>query len=458
MRGTGLVAIVAFAPLIGLLCASAVRAGQASFAPRTDVVLGPSGCDPTTDCSAAPLGVALGDFDGDHNADIATANSFSGDVSVLLGDGQGSATFGTSLGAAAAPSAIAAGKIDADDALDLAVADEGAGAVSLFYGVGDGTFRPRVDLGVGMSPGSSTNLPSYVVLADLNGDGRLDIATANYLGDAVSVLLADAAGGFGAPAVIPIDGGPIALAAGDLTGDHRPELVASANDVAQIVVLTNKGDGTFTEGARLDVGDNPMGVVVADFDADGKNDVAVVNEIFDTVSVALGRGDGTFEAADEYDVGGSPQAIAASDLNGDGHLDLVTADNLGTFDLANSVSVLTGLGDGTFANAKSFEVGTGPTALAVADLNGDHKPDLVTANTDGDNVSILLNTAEGSFVCGGDCNGDGSVSVSELVTGVGIALGGDPTACPEIDADQSGSVDVSELVGAVGNSLTGCGQ
>ncbi len=160
-------------------------------------------------------------------------------------------------------------------------------------------------------------------------------------------------------------------------------------------------------------------MAIGDVNGDGKPDMAVANSVSSTenysVSVLLGNGDGTFGSAVNFATGSYPVSVAIGDVNGDGKPDLVVANNFG-----NSVSVLLGVGNGTFGAAATFAVGSSPRSVAIRDVNGDGKPDLVVANFGG-NVSVLLGTGTGSFgaatnfatgtqsesVAIGDVNGDG---------------------------------------------------
>jgi hypothetical protein len=134
------------------------------------------------------------------------------------------------------------------------------------------------------------------------------------------------------------------------------------------------------------VGTNPRGVAVADLNGDGRPDLVVTNFKSNTVSVLLGNGDGTFAAAHNFAVGDEPSKGAVlADLNGDGRPDLAVA-NFGS----NTVSVLLGNGDGTFAAAQNFATGTQPNGVVAADLNGDGRLDLATSNFGSNSVSVLL--------------------------------------------------------------------
>src|SRR5262249_30296403 len=113
---------------------------------------------------------------------------------------------------------------------------------------------------------------------------------------------------------------------------------------------------------------------VVDFDGNGVLDLVVASYLSDTVSVLLGNGDGTFAAARNFAAGSSPLAVAVADVNGDELLDLIVA--------SSTVRVLLGNGDGTFQTTLiSYAAGNIPSSVAIADFNGDRFPDVVTANS-----------------------------------------------------------------------------
>jgi hypothetical protein len=284
--------------------------------------------------------------------------------------------------------------------------------------------RGQTDIKVGINPRS-------VVVADLNGDGRPDLAVANALSASVSVLLGNGTGGFTPASGSPVTGigtagftGPQALAVGDFNADGKPDFV-TANDLANNAsVLLGNGSGGFTpaSGSPITVGTRPQSVAVGDFNADGRPDFATANGGSSSVSVLLGHADGTFTAApgSPITVGTFPDSVAVGDFNWDGKPDLATA-NGGS----SGVSVLLGNADGTFTAAPGSPtaVGTTPKSVAVGDFNADGNPDFATANESTDNVSVLLGNGDGTFtaapgspvtvgtfpfsVAVGDFNGDG---------------------------------------------------
>lgn len=441
-----------------LALAIAVQAGvipALSFDPFVSVSLGPPDCVEGEDCSEGALDLTAGDFNLDGDLDIATANNASDDVTILLGDGEGGLTYGSTLPAGAGPSGIASGNLNDDLNIDLVVAKElSPTKIGVFIGNGDGTFDPEVEYDMG-------NAPQAVVLADFNGDAVLDVATADLFGDTVSVRLNTGDGTLGELHQTPVSGGPFGMAAGKLDDDEILDLAVSLYDESRLATLIGQGDGTFLyagTASAAEVDDAPRGVALADFNDDGNLDAAVASESFDFVDVLLGNGDGSFDEFVPYIVGGVPESVAAGDYNGDGIVDLATADNFGTIDLEGSVSVLVGVGDGSFEEAQQFEVDIGPYGVVAADLNDDRLPDIVTANLDNTTVSVLVNTGTPPTPsCVGDCDDMGAVSISNLVLGVNISLGSQPlSSCEAFDGNGSGTVQINELIQGVNNALDGC--
>jgi hypothetical protein len=447
-------ACVGFAALV---LAAAVYAGliPVTFAPFVSAPLGPPDCTAEEDCSDGPIDITAGDFNDDGHLDVATANNLSDDVTVFLGDGAGALTTSFTASCSDAPAAIAAGNLDGGEVLDLVVSKELGNSIGVFIGNGDGTFADEVVYEMG-------NSPEGIVLADFNEDEILDVATADLFGNTVSVRLGDGDGTFGERLVTDVPGGPHWMAVGRLDGNETLDLAVTLYDEipAGLLTLLGNGDGTFVMAgtAAAVVNDSPRGVTLADFNGDDNLDAGVATEAEDLVDVLLGNGDGTFGTAVSYEVGGFPESVVAGDYNGDGIVDLASADSFGTLDFDGSVSVLVGNGDGTFQEAVSFEVDPGAYGLVAADLDDDRLPDIVTANLDGMTISILRNTGTPpSPSCVGDCNGDGTVSINELIVGVNIALGTfSVDECVAFDANGDGMVGINELIQAVNNALGGC--
>jgi hypothetical protein len=330
-----------------------------------------------------PSSVAAGDFNRDGKPDLAVANRFSGNVSVLLGKGDGTFQAAVDYAAGSGPSAISLGDFDHDAKLDLAVANAGGNDVSILLGRGDGTFLPASNFATG-------DIPSSVVVSDFNGDGKPDLAIANRASDNISVLLGAGDGTFLTASNYDAGDDPLFLAVGDFNQDTKPDLVACNSALFQelysVSVFLGNGDGTFTARTNYSTGRSPRSVAIGDFNGDSVADLAVanyggfVNDQFtnSSVSVMLGHGDGTFQPAVDYNAGAGPLSVAIADFNTDGESDLVIVNHRSA-----TVSVLSGNGDGTFQSAANFDVGANPISLAVANFDGDARPDLAVVRDSG---------------------------------------------------------------------------
>ncbi len=253
-------------------------------------------------------------------------------------------------------------------------------------------------------PGLSSPGGVSLAVGDFDGDGRLDLAAANDYSSSLSILLGSGDGTFQNTTNYHV-GFPACVAVGDFNGDGRLDLVV-VNGAFGGTVLTflGNGDGTFQPGVSYGVGVYPLCVAVSDFNGDGKRDLVVANggsgpDFSDSsISVLLGNGGGTFLPAVNYRAGAHCQFVAVADFNGDTKPDLIVANSASA-----NVSLLFGNGDGTFQPAVSYSAGAAPQSLAVADFNGDGKFDLAVANfgsrPDYTNagISVLLGNGNGSF-------------------------------------------------------------
>ena len=351
---------------------------------------------PSYPVGMSPWSVAVADFDADANADLAVANTFSDDVSILRGNGDG--TFATAVGYGAGdnPVSIAAGRLDGDADPDLAVTNSLEDTVSVLLGNGNSTFAAAVDYPVG-------NGPVSVMVRDLDSDGDADLAVANHGDDVpapadpgatVSILLGNGDGTFAAAAEYSVGNVPVSVAIGNFDSDADNDLAVANFEDASVSILLGNGDGSFGEALDHPLGGFPFAVVIGDFDADAHVDLAVTGA---ATTILLGNGDGTFADAGTLPAAAGAISAATDDFDGDADLDLAFS-NLG----GNSVSVVLGNGDGTFGSAVDYPAGIGPVGLTIGRFDGNVSPDLAVANFDGDTVSILLGNGDGTFAVDAD--------------------------------------------------------
>lgn len=427
------------------------------------------------------IGIAVGDLDGDGRNDLVVANKCSssgtcttGVISVFIGKGDGSFQSPVSYGSGGeTPTSVTIADVNGDKNLDLIVTNQCAdsscanGAVSLLLGNGDGTFKPAVSYNTGGVFASS------VVVGDLNGDGKPDLAVANECDDLpgrcasglVGILFGNGDGTFALNGVYGSGGLTAAsIARGDLNGDGKPDLVVAAGctsascTAGTVSVLLNQGNGAFSAAASYNTGEQNSGsdlVALADVNNDGKLDLIAAsvcssqNCTTGTVSVLLGNGNGTFQAGTSYSSGGTkPTDLKVADINGDGYPDLELA-NQCDYDsdcLNGTVSVLAGNGDGTFRAPVGYgSAGLYAESLAVADVNGDGRQDLLVTNDCSDNgctageVALLLGKDDGKFR-----------AASNYASG-----GEDDNAIVAADLKRNGQLDLV-VVSACFNGLPSC--
>jgi hypothetical protein len=312
---------------------------------------------------------------------------------------------------------------------------------------------------------NASGMPALSVVADFNGDGFPDVATANaaFGPSTVAVFLGKANGEFESPVSYSTGYFTSGIVTGDFNNDGIVDLLAMSQD-GTIALFLGNGDGTFQAPITDTIGGLPVAIVVGDFNRDGILDFATIDYFANTTSISLGKGDGTFQSPVPYDVGSGPYSMATADFHNDGYLDLAVVN-----DNDNTVSVLLGNGDGTFQAQKTYGTGNQVEFVTTGDLNLDGNQDIVVANYGSENVGVLLGNGDGTFKpqvtygVGGpdsglaiaDLNGDG---IPDIVASyyhpsqVGVLLGkGDGTFEPvrEYNTTQSQgyAVTVADLNG-----------
>lgn len=297
--------------------------------------------------------------------------------------------------------------------------------------------------------------PQAIATEDFNGDGNLDLATANTRSDSVSILLGDGTGDFQAIADITVGGSnPQSLVAGDFNSNGYPD-IAVANLSGNVSILLSDGTGNFRYMSTLAVDDiacakddrfsfghffTPQSIATGDINSDGLLDLAIAGpeDLYKDVLLLTGDGTGEFRFADGLSINGDVQDVLLTDVNGDGRVDVATANDV-SGNGTDTVAVWLGNGSDRFGTETEVSLGTNtPKSLLAEDLNGDGNTDLAIANAAAipGSISILLGNGTGNFVRGTD-------AVADAHIGVGLQ---DVVAA---DIDGNGAID---LVGTNGNS------
>ncbi len=268
------------------------------------------------------------------------------------------------------------------------------------YGAVTSSFAVPFGFTFAGAPVSPVRASSFT-LADVNGDGRLDLICAE--GFNVAVLTNDGSGTFTLANTNPAGDFPISVVAADVNGDGRMDLIAANYNDSTVTVLTNRGNGTFASAGTPATGVGPNAVTAADVNGDGRMDLITGNYgLTDTNFFGTGRtltvltnaGNSSFLLAGSPDVGAASYVVVAADVNGDGRMDLISLDG----DIEELV-VLTNTGPGTFVPASTNAVSGGSDVVAM-DVNGDGRPDLLVSSLDS-TVFVLTNSGGGTFTLAG---------------------------------------------------------
>ncbi len=342
------------------------------------------------------------------------------------------------------PRAVTVADFNHDGKPDLAVLNLGQpstpkASLSVLLGNGSGSFQPAVTTAV-LNAGPGNGNAQSVVAGDFNGDGLPDLAlnTTGLSGPAVEVMLGKGNGSFQPNhLILPVAQIPLSVAAGDF--DHNGTLdLVTANSNGTVSVLLSNGGGSFRPRVDLIVGGVPRAVAVGDFNGDGKLDVAVAQQLSNTVSVLLGHGDGTFArplvfAASGQDFTFTPSSMAVGDVNGDGRSDLVINLIGGEDSVVSQLGVLLGNGNGTFgAPILTSPQGGEDGDVALGDFNNDGRLDAAVGGEAGlpDGLAVFNGNGDGTF-------GVPFQSPQRFSTG-----GNDPFGVAAADLNGDGRVDL----------------
>jgi hypothetical protein len=376
--------------------------------------------------------VSIGDFNGDGHPDLATADFNSSQVSIWLGNGDGTFKSPANFADGTGPSSIAIGDFNGDGKQDLAIANNGSNNVGILQGNGNGTFKTLPSVNVG-------NAPTSVIQTDINGDGKQDLIVSNAKDNTLSLALGNGNGTFQTPTLLGTGQGPNYVASADFNTDGKTDLVVADNIGSTATIYLGNGNGTFLTAPSYATGLAPGALVVGDFVNDGNSDdVVVLNPTGPGFTLFIGNGDGTFQTGKFIPtLVTSPTGVAEGNFFGSGNEDLaITGLNSSGSGIVN---VLPGAGNGTFGSGVNVSVGKNPNGVAVGDVNSDGNSDLVVANNADNTVDVVLGNGNGTF--------QAAVSYAVGTSPKGVALvRRNPTGPLDIVTANNGSANVSVLL------------
>jgi hypothetical protein len=342
--------------------------------------------------------------------------------------------------------------LDGDGKPDLIIPDAYAGKISIYQNISTngsltaGSFGPRVDLP--MVIGTYDN-PYTIAVADLDGDGRLDIIALNADNNVISILRNTGSPGilttnsFATRIDLPAGNSMRGLAVQDLNGDGKPDIVAANNGDNTISIFQNIstiGNIAFTTRVNFTTGFGPVGVAIGDFDGDGKPDLAVVNANSVTISVfqnIMGAGDNiktnSFAPKVDFPALTAGYAIAIGDMDGDSKLDLVVGSGSGSqaISVYRNTATVGSITTNSFAAQVNFAAPGWVNAVALADLDGDGKLDIVLVSELPSVLSIFNNVSV-----------PGSFTTASLAGRVDYSAGNDPGGIAVGDLNGDGRPDI----------------
>jgi hypothetical protein len=330
------------------------------------------------------------DVNSDYKPDIIVANEYGYNVGVFLNYGNGTFHSQTtySTGSDSYPQCTSVVDVNNDTKPDIIVANNGGNDVGVLFNSGNGIFLPQITYSTGLD-----SYPPGVAVADVNNDHCPDIIVTNQNNNNVGVLFNICNGTFLSQITYSTVYGtaPTSPAVVDVNNDNAPDIIFANYDGQSVGILFNFGNGTFHSLTTYSTGSSsfPRSVSVVDVNSDGHPDIIAANSGANNVGVFLNSGNGTFLPQTTYSTGNSssPQSVSVVDINCDNLPDIIVANTGG-----NNVGILLNSGNGVFLNQTTYSTGSGssPKSVSVVDVNSDSKPDIIVANGGVNNVGVFL--------------------------------------------------------------------
>lgn len=430
--------------------------GDGTFAARTIVASGDGD---------GPMSGLVVDANSDGAPDLLVAEAAAHDVAVYPGLGDLTFAPAQRFPTSGAARSLTETDFNRDGVPDLVVGLTGTSQIDLLYGRGDGSFGTPVPQAAGTDPG-------FVTAADFDGDGAIDVVSTNQGSGDLSYFHGLGDGNLAPEVRFGQDIQGTRVSAADIDGDGKPDIVVLSGTILK--VLRGLGDGTFDTPVTVPAGKAFVDVALGDLDADGRVDAAVADTRGDVAHIFLGGPAAVFSARESIRGDDSSYSVAAADLNGDGNIDVAASRSAVRFYEDGNVVAYLGNGDGTFEMGTPSRVGVQPRTVLTGDFNGDHLVDVVTANTDEifgqSDVSVLLGLGDGTFgpqlrvplgerrisraATAGDFDGDGRDEFA-LVHGASSQAGPSITV---YDVRPDGSVGIYAVVAPAGATALGTGD
>ncbi|HEY9127982.1 MAG TPA: VCBS repeat-containing protein, partial [Acidobacteriaceae bacterium] len=390
--------------------------------------------------------ILAGDFNHDGQPDLAVTVPGKQQLSILLGQGDNRFASPASYRVSSNPQSLLSADIDEDGNADLIVANQGSNTFSLLRGAGDGSFAAARDFITGRGPIAA-------VTGDFYQEGHLDLAILNRDDATISIPRNSGDGGFLAARAYSVSQQPRAVASADLTGSHRADLVVTTSCASDsscahgaASILLAQQDGSYHLAGSYPLGATPVSVALSDLDAGKNPSLLALNRGDKTLSILPGLGNGLFQQQPiTLSLAAAPIAFAIADLNHDGRPDLAIIGDCGSEHCSQPGTLEIFYGSsGGFRSGPTYPLGYSPSSIAIADLNGDKKPDILVANRCGASASCTA-SGTGSLFLG--------AAAEKFTAGPSIDLGASPSSIALADLSSHGAFDLI-VAHASDNSVT----